>query len=120
MFELLGDKPELAAAEAKTVLRIETSLANGSMTRVERRDPKALDHKMTIAELEKLSPAFHWQVYFTKVGMPSIASLNVSVPTFIKTMNETHRKGKPGRLEDLPALASGARQCSPSLFRLPQ
>jgi predicted metalloendopeptidase len=92
MFELLGDKPELAAAEAKTVLRIETSLANGSMTRVERRDPKALDHKMTIAELEKLSPAFHWQVYFTKVGMPSIASLNVSVPTFIKTMNETIEK----------------------------
>jgi len=92
MFELLGDKPELAAAEAKTVLRIETSLANGSMTRVERRDPKALDHKMTIAELEKLSPAFHWQVYFTKVGMPSIGSLNVSVPTFIKTMNETIEK----------------------------
>ncbi len=92
MFELLGDKPEVAAAEAKTVLRIETSLANGSMTRVERRDPKALDHKMTIAELEKLSPAFHWQVYFTKVGMPSITSLNVSVPTFIKTMNETIEK----------------------------
>ena len=45
-----------------------------------------------IAELEKLSPAFRWQVYFTKVGMPSIASLNVSVPAFIKTMNEAIEK----------------------------
>ena len=41
MFELLGDKPETAAAEAQTVMRIETALAKGSMTRVERRDPKS-------------------------------------------------------------------------------
>ena len=90
------------------------------MTRVERRDPKALDHKMTIAELEKLSPAFRWQVYFTKVGMPSIASLNVSVPAFIKTMNEAIEKESLAGLENLPTLASGARQCSPSVLRIPQ
>ena len=88
MFELLGDKPEVAAAEAQTVMRIETALAKGSMTRVERRDPKALDHKMSGAELEKISPEFHWQVYFAKIGMPSISSLNVAVPAFFKTVNE--------------------------------
>jgi len=87
MFELLGDKPEAAAAQAQTILRIETALAKGSMTRVERRDPKALDHKMTSDELEKLSPDFHWQVFFAKVGMPSLASLNVSSPNFFKTMS---------------------------------
>ena len=89
MFELLGDKPEAAATEAQTVMRIETALAKGSMTRVERRDPKALDHKMASAELEKLSPAFHWQVYFTKVGLPSLSTLNVSSPGFFKTLNAT-------------------------------
>ena len=88
MFELLGDKPEAAAAEAQTVMRIETALAKGSMTRVERRDPKALDHKMTSAELEKMSPEFRWEAYFTKVGMPSLESLNVAVPAFVKAMNE--------------------------------
>jgi endothelin-converting enzyme/putative endopeptidase len=88
MFELLGDKPESAAAEAQTVMRIETALAKGSMTRVERRDPKALDHKMSRAELEKLSPEFHWPVYFAKVGMSSLSSLNVTSPNFFKTMNE--------------------------------
>jgi putative endopeptidase len=92
MFELLGDKPETAAAEAQTVMRIETALAKGSMTRVERRDPKALDHKMTGAELEKISPEFHWPVYFAKVGMPSISSLNVTSPAFFKTMNEEIEK----------------------------
>ncbi|HET7893397.1 MAG TPA: M13 family metallopeptidase N-terminal domain-containing protein, partial [Candidatus Sulfotelmatobacter sp.] len=92
MFELLGDKPDTTASEAQTVMRIETALAKGSMTRVERRDPKALDHKMTSAELQKLSPEFHWSGYFAKVGMPSLDSLNVTAPNFFKAMNEEIQK----------------------------
>ena len=92
MFELLGDKPDTAAAEAQTVMRIETALAKGSMTRVERRDPKALDHRMTSAEFEKISPEFQWQVYFANVGMPSLSSLNVSSPGFFKAMGEELQK----------------------------
>src|ERR1700691_2018326 len=88
MFELLGDQPETAAAEAQTVMRIETALAQGSMTRVERREPKNLDHKMSSGELEKISPDFPWPVYFTKVGLPSLFSLNVASPGFFKAMNE--------------------------------
>jgi putative endopeptidase len=92
MFELLGDKPETSAAEAHAVMRIETALARGSMTRVERRDPKALDHKMTKTELEGVSPEFQWSAYFAKVGMPSLPSLNVSSPNFFKAMNEELQK----------------------------
>ena len=88
MFQLLGDNTDRAAAEAQTVMRIETGLAKGSMTRVDRRDPKKLDHKLTSGELEKISPEFHWQVYFTKVGLASLSSLNVSAPDFFKTLNE--------------------------------
>ena len=87
MFELLGDKPDTATKEAQTVMRIETALAKGSMTRVERRDPKALDHKLTSGDLQKISPEFQWQSYFTKVGLPSLTSLNVSTPNFFKTLN---------------------------------
>ncbi len=92
MFELLGDKPEAAATEAQTVMRIETALAKGSMTRVERRDPKALDHKMSSVELEKISPEFHWPVYFAKVGLSSLSSLNVTSPNFFNAMNEELKK----------------------------
>ena len=88
IFQLLGDQPEVAATEAQAVMRIETALAQGSMTRVERRDPKNLDHKMTSGELAKIAPDFQWQVYFTKVGLPSLASLNVASPGFFKAMNE--------------------------------
>ena len=89
MFELLGDKPDVAAAESLTVMRIETALAKGALTRVERRDPKALDHKLTSADLQKISPEFQWQVYFTRVGLPDLKSLNVAVPNFFKTLNDT-------------------------------
>ena len=88
MFQLLGDAPDLAATEAQTIMRIETALAIGSMTRVERRDPKALDHKMTSDELQKLSPDFQWPAYFSSVGLPSLSSLNVASPNFFKAMND--------------------------------
>ena len=88
MFQLLGDAPDVAAKEAQTVMRIETALAKGSQTRVERRDPKNLDHKMASGELEKITPDFGWPAYFSKVGLPRLESLNVTSPTYFKTLNE--------------------------------
>ena len=87
MFELLGDKPELAATEAQSAMKIETALARGSMTRVDRRDPKKIYHFMSVAELEKLTPAFGWKEYFRQIGLSGITSLNVAVPEFFKTLN---------------------------------
>jgi putative endopeptidase len=86
IFELLGDKSSTSATEAQTVMRIETALAKGSLTRVERRDPRKLYHKMTIEQLVALSPSFQWKTYFTKVGLPSLESLNVETPEFFKTL----------------------------------
>jgi putative endopeptidase len=86
IFELLGDKSSTSATEAQTVMRIETALAKGSLTRVERRDPRKLYHKMTIEQLVALSPSFQWKTYFTKVGLPSLEALNVETPEFFKTL----------------------------------
>src|ERR1019366_4047437 len=92
MFELLGEEPANAAAQAATVMRIETALAKGQMTRVERRDPPKLYHKMSVEELQKLAPAFDWNAYFTKTGVGSLASqratLNVVTPDYFRLMSE--------------------------------
>ena len=40
-------------------MKLETALAKASMDRVERRDPNKVYHKMTTAQLQDLSPAFH-------------------------------------------------------------
>ncbi|MGA9352671.1 MAG: M13 family metallopeptidase N-terminal domain-containing protein, partial [Terriglobales bacterium] len=92
MLELLGDKPEAAAVDAQTVMRIETALAQGSMTLVERRDPKARDHKMSSGELERITPEFQWRTYFAEVGAPSLPSLNVASPGFFKALNDELEK----------------------------
>jgi putative endopeptidase len=91
MLELLGDPPAAATREAQTVMRIETALAKGSLTRLERRDPKNLDHKMTTARLASLSPVFRWDRYFGEVGLGSLKSLNVQAPRFFQVMNATLR-----------------------------
>jgi putative endopeptidase len=68
MFLLLGDTTEAAAAEAKSVMAIETALAEGSMARVDRRTPANVYHVMTISELQTMTPDFDWKVYFAKPG----------------------------------------------------
>jgi putative endopeptidase len=87
MFKLLGDQPDAAAVEAQAVLRIETALAKASLTRVERRDPQKLYHKMTTEELGAINPAFQWKTYFAKVGVSSVETLNVETPEFFKALN---------------------------------
>jgi len=88
MFALLGEAPDKAAADAKTVLNLETELAKASMDRVERRDPNKVYHKMTTAQLQELSPGFTWKEYFANIDTPSFTSLDVSVPDFVQGMNQ--------------------------------
>jgi putative endopeptidase len=87
MFKLAGDDDAKAAAEAKTVMDIETSLAKASMTRVETRDPEHVYHKMTLVQLKELTPNFAWPEFFAEVGAPAVSDMNVGQPEFFKVMN---------------------------------
>ena len=82
MFVLLGDAPDKAAAEAQTVLGIETKLAAASMTRLEQRDPNATYHKLTLAQLDALTPGLSWQPYFAALGVTDPGPLLVGQPQF--------------------------------------
>jgi endothelin-converting enzyme/putative endopeptidase len=88
MFKLAGESPEQAAADAKTVMDVETALAKASMDRIERRDPNKVYHKLTDAQLQDLSPAFKWNQYFVAIKTPQFDSLDVSVPDFFKGMDQ--------------------------------
>jgi putative endopeptidase len=87
MFQLLGDKPEAAADEAKVVMAIETDLAKVSQDRTFRRDPNNVYHKMSRAEFVKLSPNFNWQRYWTVMKVPAFTEINVAPPDFLKGVN---------------------------------
>ncbi len=87
MFELLGDNPQTAAAEAKTIMTIETALAKAALDRVAIRSPENRDHPMTEKEFAALAPSASFNQYFAATGAPAIAKVNVVTPDFFKALN---------------------------------
>jgi len=84
MFELMGDPAGAADGEAKTVMTMETALAQKSLTRVQKRDPYNLFHKMDRAQLKALTPDFDWDDYLAAVGLPGVQTFNVTEPEFYR------------------------------------
>ena len=84
MFELAGRKGKAAA---DTVLEFETALAKVTLDKVQRRDPKNLDHPMTQAQLAKLAPHVAWPRYFEALGVQP-ADLIVSEPKFLAEVDK--------------------------------
>ncbi len=84
----------VAKAHAQTVMDIETALAKASLTRVEKRDPYKLFHKMTPAQLQALTPSFHWADYFETSQTPDASVINVTEPGYFKeveTLLQSHK-----------------------------
>lgn len=87
-FELMGDASERAAAEATTVMNVETKLAEKSLTRVQRRNPEANYHPMIKTQLLEMTPDFDWGRYFRNIGLPEIGKVNVGQPDFFKAADK--------------------------------
>ncbi|CAA9412127.1 MAG: Metallopeptidase [uncultured Pyrinomonadaceae bacterium] len=86
-FKLLGDDTNVAAANAKTVLAIQTRLANASRTRVEMRDPQKRYNKRTLTQLGEMTPNFSWTDYMTARNVPTVTEINVGQPDFFAEVN---------------------------------
>jgi len=87
MFKLLGDADADAAAHAQTVMDVETRLAKASMTRVQRRDPEATYHKMTLDTLQALTPAMPWSRLYTGMHVTDTRAVNVAQPDFFREVD---------------------------------
>jgi putative endopeptidase len=90
-FQLLGDGKNQAAREAATVMAIETRLARASMPLVEQRNPLAIYHVMSLAELDRATPNFSWSGYLREIGYPRITSLNLAMPEFFGALGKDLR-----------------------------
>ncbi len=88
MFVLLGDDATKAAAEAQTVMNIETKLAESSSTPVELRDVPANTHRMTLAQVQALTPHFMWADYFKQIGLTRKTDIDVNQPKFFQGLDQ--------------------------------
>jgi putative endopeptidase len=82
MFALAGETDVQAAADAGTVIEIETALAQAQMDNVKRRDPKNINNRMTLAQVRALTPSIDWDAYLKAVHAPASDHYIVTSPDF--------------------------------------
>lgn len=100
MLQYVGEKPAQAKESAKKVLALETAMATPRLDRVERRDRRKTYNMMSVADLQKLTPAVNWNNYFTKLGIIKLDSINVSQPKYMAALQTIFTENK---LEDWKA-----------------
>ncbi len=88
MLQLAGQDSVSAGRDAARVLSLETELARAQLTRVARRDPKASDHQMPVAGLQRIAPNVQWASYFHDIGISTpLAKVNVDEPAYMRTVS---------------------------------
>jgi endothelin-converting enzyme/putative endopeptidase len=88
MLELSGEPQTQATAEAQAILSMETSLAKAAMDIVARRDPKNQNNKMSLAQIQALTPSFNWSHYFAAMHAPASSQYVVLAPDFFRGMEK--------------------------------
>ena len=105
IFTLLGEPADRAAADATAVMDFETALAKAALDLVSRRNPQNIYHKLTVKDLQALTPGFSWERYLQGIGAPTspTTELNVTVPDYFRGLDALLAK------TDLPTLRSYLR-----------
>ncbi|MGA8152022.1 MAG: M13 family metallopeptidase [Terriglobales bacterium] len=88
MLELTGEAQPQAEADAQSVLALETALAKAAMDIVTRRDPKNLNHKMSLEQVQALTPSFNWSRYFAAMQAPPSPQYLVLAPDFLRDIEK--------------------------------
>jgi len=87
MFKLAGWDANQAAGAAQTVLAMETRMADASLGTAELRDPKATDHKTTLAQLHGMAPHIDWDGYLAHMRLPKDVPINVNQPRYMQAID---------------------------------
>lgn len=94
MMQFIGESPEKAKQSAAEILALETELSQPRLNRVERRDSRLQYNPMTIADLQKITPAIKWNEYFTGLGIAKLDSVIVSEPKYMTALQTVFTENK--------------------------
>lgn len=94
MLQFIGETPEKAKQSAKEILAFETELSKPRLDRVESRDSRLQYNPMTVAELQKLTPAIKWDAYFAGIGLAKLDTVVVIEPKYMKALQTVFTENK--------------------------
>ena len=110
MFQLLGDAAGDAKMAADGILALETEIAKASRSRTELRDQEKNYHKLSLDELDKLTPGLNWPTYFRAAGIRGLEYVIVGQPEFFKELNRLVHPAVNGAMT---AHTPYGRMCTP-------
>jgi putative endopeptidase len=89
MFSLLGDKADAALKNAETIFNIESQLADGSMGRIELRDPDKQYNKFTKVDFLKKQANLDFNTYLTAAAITTpFTDVVVTQPLYFDKLNQ--------------------------------
>ena len=88
MLSMAGDDTAAALATAKTILALETKLAQASRKLEDLRDPYRNYNKMAITDLGKMSRTIDWVGFLSTSGVKAIDSVIVGQPEFFSALDQ--------------------------------
>jgi len=92
MLQEFGDDATTAKKNAVAIVALETSLATPMMSKEESRDIRNIYNPMTVAELQKLSPAIDWQAHLDGIGVNDLEKVIVTDLGYFKALSDIFAK----------------------------
>jgi predicted metalloendopeptidase len=86
MFAAAGDAH--ADQTAKTLLKVETEIAQFSLDNEDLQDSTEQNHPMSLNEVKSAVPNFNWDLYLQKMGVAHPQKINLALPDFFKGLND--------------------------------
>ncbi|QJD95783.1 M13 family metallopeptidase [Mucilaginibacter robiniae] len=87
MLKLAGWNEQMATQGAESVFKIEKYLAENNRKLEDMRDPYRNYNKMSVAQLNQLTPEISWPVLFKDLELKAVDSVIVGQPEYYKAVN---------------------------------
>ena len=94
MMQFIGQSAEKAKQSASEIVALEKALSTPRLDRVESRDSRLQYNPMTVADLQKLTPAIKWDAYFTGLGLAKLDTVVVSETRYMKALQNVYTENK--------------------------
>lgn len=94
MMRFIGESAEKAKQSASEIVALEKALSTPRLDRVESRDSRLQYNPMTVADLQKLTPAIKWDAYFTGLGLAKLDTVVVSETRYMKALQNVYTENK--------------------------
>ncbi|MES2286728.1 MAG: M13 family metallopeptidase [Bacteroidota bacterium] len=92
MFRLIGTDEKTSSANSESIIKLETAIARASRKMEDLRDPYKNYNKMSISEVNKLTPSIQWPEIMTGLGLKNVDTIIVGQPEFFTALETDLKK----------------------------